>query len=113
MRITGFVLLAMGAAVMLGAFLYQPYIRYDEGQILSQQIHAQNKALNDRISGISTPMLDEESFPSAVYSPEKAQTRGLAFGGGAALLLLGGIFVAAGSRRANEGDLHPRSDGTA
>lgn len=94
MKISGFIILAIGALVMIGGFLYDPYVRYDELQLISRKIDAQSRAL-DR----GTKMPGDEDFPAAVYSPARAQTRELIFMGGGTLLLLGGIFAAVGSRR--------------
>jgi hypothetical protein len=100
MKIAGFILLAVGALIALGAFFYDPYVRYSETDLLSQRIEAQSKAIDDRVTrGLATPDPREEDFPSEVYSPERAQNRELGFMAGGALFLLGGVFVAGSGRR--------------
>ena len=89
---------------MVAAFLYSPYIRYTEDQILRQQVEGLNKALNDRNEGIPTPSPSDADYPAAIYSAARAGNRQVAFMGGGALLLAGAVFAAVGARPRTQRD---------
>ncbi|HYI39988.1 MAG TPA: hypothetical protein VE053_06690 [Allosphingosinicella sp.] len=99
MRVLGISLIVVGAILMGGGYLYDPYVRYGRDEILSKQIEAMNEASIKRNMGIPTALPDDSDFPPQVYNADRAQTRLLIFGGGATLLIVGSIFLASGSRR--------------
>lgn len=88
----GIALLLLGAALMIGGYLYDPYDRFSELDRLSEQGECLNRSITRGGGG-----LDCVPQPLAVYSPARAGNRQMIFMGGGALLLLGGIFAAAGT----------------
>lgn len=94
MRLLGIVLLFVGAGTMLGALLYSPYDRFTELERLTQVIECNNQRAQRGDYSMSC-----ERQPLQVHNPQRAKMRELMFMGGGAILILGGIFAAAGGRR--------------
>ena len=91
MKNVGFALLAIGAALMIWGFFQPSNDRPSRDEAYWEMVRAKMDERGGESQNLS-------SIQDGTFSPQRAQNRQLIFGGGAAMLLLGGIFTAAGYR---------------
>lgn len=97
MKISGIIMVAVGAVMMVASFFYSPIVHYsvkDRWDIIFNDMAANPGATPD-------PRVPED-LPAQVHSSDRAQRRELGFMGGGAMLIAGVILFVGGSFRRSE-----------